>query len=94
MAGRGYQNYPLVVSEYGIPMPEDCGCLPERLVAFLSGTLDFFLTATGPTSGYPTDGYWLVQCWCWYSLDAPDIYYSPSRLFDPQTGAMTAVGRG
>lgn len=94
MAQRGYQNYPLIVSEYGVPMPEDYGYPPERLVAFLSGTFDFFLTATDVALGYPADGYRLVQRWCWYSLDAPDTYYPPGRLFDPQTGQMTAVGEG
>jgi hypothetical protein len=94
MAAHGYQYHPLVVSEYGVPMPEDYGFPPERLSAFLAGTFDFFLTAADPATGYPADGYRLVQRWCWYSLDAPDDYYPPGRLFDPNTGKMTAVGEG
>jgi hypothetical protein len=94
MAGHGYQNYPLVVSEYGIPMPEDYGYPPARVATFLTGTFDFFLTATDSALGYPADGYRLVQRWCWYSLDAPDTYYPAGRLFDPNTGAMTATGEG
>ena len=93
MAQRGYQNYPLVVSEYGILMPEDFGFSPERVSAFMTGTFDYFLTATDPGLGHPADGYRLVQLWCWYSLDAPPDYYPTSNLFDPQTGAMTAVGK-
>jgi hypothetical protein len=92
MAAQGYGGWPLIVSEYGIPMPEDYGFPPERVVAFLRGTFEFFLTATDPALGDPADGYRLVQRWCWYSLD--DTTYPTGRLFDPQTGAMTVVGEG
>jgi hypothetical protein len=94
MAERGYQNYPLIVSEYGISMPEDYGFPSERVVAFLWNTFDFFSTARDPTLGYPQDDYRLVQRWCWYSLNAPDSYYPQGRLLDPSTGQMTAVGQG
>ncbi len=92
MAARGFGGRPLIVSEYGIPMPEDYGFPPERVVAFLRGTFEFFLTAADPALGDPADGYRLVQRWCWYSLD--DTTYPTGRLFDPQTGAMTAAGEG
>jgi len=92
MAAQGYGGWPLIVSEYGIPMPEDYGFPLERVVAFLRGTFEFFLTAADPALGDPADGYRLVQRWCWYSLD--DTTYPTGRLFDPQTGAMTAVGEG
>jgi len=92
MAGRGYQNRPLIVSEYGIPMPEDYGFPPERVLSFLIGTFDFFFTATDPVLGYPADDYKLVQRWCWYSLD--DATYPTGRLFDPQTGEMSETGKG
>lgn len=92
MAERGFQNTPLVVSEYGIPMPADYGFPPERVLEFLYGTFEFFLTAADPSVGYPDDGYRLVQRWCWYSLD--DVVYTNGRLFDPHTGAMTAIGEG
>jgi hypothetical protein len=82
MAAQGYGGWPLIVSEYGIPMPEDYGFPPERVVAFLRGTFEFFLTATDPALGDPADGYRLVQRWCWYSLD--DTTYPTGRLFDPR----------
>jgi hypothetical protein len=94
MARHGYQDRPLIVSEYGILMPEDYGFPPEKVVAFLRGTFDFFLTATDSTLGYPDDAYRLVQRWCWYSLDAPEHLYPTGNLFDPLTGQMTAVGVG
>lgn len=92
MAARGYQNHALIVSEYGIPMPEDYGFPPERVINFLTGTFDFFFTATDPALGYPSDDYKLVQRWCWFSLD--DTNYPTGRLFDPQTGKMTDIGKG
>jgi hypothetical protein len=94
MVERGYQDYPLIVSEYGILMPEDYGFSPERVTAFLRGTFDFFLTATDPMLGYSEDDYRLVQRWCWYSLSDVDQHYPTGRLFDPSTGQMTAVGQG
>jgi hypothetical protein len=91
MAARGFQQRPLIVSEYGIPMPEDYGFPPERVSDFLVGTFEFFLTATDTASGYPSDDFRLVQQWCWFSLD--DVGYPTGRLFDPQTGALTPFGK-
>jgi hypothetical protein len=92
MAARGYQNRALIVSEYGIPMPEDYGFPPDRVNAFLTATFDFFLTARDPTLGFPGDDYKLVQRWCWYSLD--DVNYPTGSLFDPHTGQITLIGEG
>ncbi len=92
MARMGYRNYPLIVSEYGILMPADYGFPPERVAEYLTATFDFFLTATDGATGYPADGDRLVQFWCWYSLDAPADYYPTGNLFDPQSGALTALG--
>ncbi|MEE8391596.1 MAG: hypothetical protein V3S14_12480 [Anaerolineae bacterium] len=93
MAQRGYQDTPLIVSEYGILMPADYGFPPERVTAFMTSTFDFFLTAADPALGYPADDYRLVQLWCWYSLDDSADHYPTGNIFDPQTGAMTAVGQ-
>jgi hypothetical protein len=92
MAERGFQNRELIVSEYGIPMPEDYGFPPARVLDFLTGTFDFFFTATDPALGYPADDFKLVQRWCWYSLD--DTMYPTGRLFDPQTGNISEFGIG
>jgi hypothetical protein len=92
MAQRGYQDTPLIVSEYGILMPEDYGFPPERVAIFMTSTFDFFLTATDPALGYPEENYRLVQLWCWYSLDDSADHYPTGNLFDPQTGNMTTVG--
>jgi hypothetical protein len=91
MAARGFQQRPLIVSEYGIPMPEDYGFPPERVSDFLVGTFDFFLMATDTGSGYPSDDFRLVQRWCWFSLD--DMGYPTGNLFDPANQQMTHLGR-
>ena len=90
MADRGYRNFPLIVSEYGIPMPEDYGFPQERVTDFLYGSIKFFLTAQDSMLGDPTDDNRLVQRWCWYSLD--DTNYATGRLFELTTGQMTATG--
>jgi len=92
MTQRGYQETPLIVSEYGILMPADYGFPPERVAAFVTSTFDFFLTAADPALGYPEDDYRLVQSWYWYSLDDPADHYPTGNLFNPQTEAITAVG--
>jgi len=93
MAQRGYQDWPLIVSEYGILMPADYGFPPEVVISFMTASFDFFLTTADPAVGYPADGNRLVQMWCWYSLDAPADYYPTGNLFDPEMGGMTAVGQ-
>jgi hypothetical protein len=90
MAGHGYQGWPLIVTEYGIPMPADYGFPPQRVIAFLRGTFDFFLNTTDPALGFPADDYRLVQRWCWFSI--ADTTYPTGNLFEPATGEMTAVG--
>jgi len=93
MARRGYQDKPLIVSEYGILMPSDYGFPPEQVAAFMTAAFDFFLTAADPEIGYPADDYRLVQLWCWYSLDDSAGHYPTGNLFDPQTGEMTVLGK-
>jgi hypothetical protein len=93
MAQRGYRDKPLIVSEYGVLMPEDYGFPPDVVASFLIGTFDFFLSAADGGTGYPGDGNRLVQMWCWYSLDDSVDYYPTGNLFDPHTGAMTPVGQ-
>jgi hypothetical protein len=91
MQERGYRDKPLIVSEFGIPMPPDYGFGPERVRGFLLETFDFLLSASDPTSGYPPDANRLVQRWCWFSV--ADADYVTGNLFDPQTREMTPLGQ-
>lgn len=68
MVSRGYGGQPLIVSEFGVPMPEDYGFPPERMAEFLRETWRFFLTAADAELGDPRDGGRLVQQWCWFSM--------------------------
>ena len=90
MAEHGQRDRPLVISEYGIPMPADYGFDEDRVQAFLYATFDFFLTARDDTIGYPDDDNRLVQWWAWYSL--ADTIYPTGNLFDPLTKKPTPLG--
>jgi hypothetical protein len=90
MKDRGQQNKPLIVSEYGILMPNDYGFPPERVRDFMLGTFRIFETTIDPDLGYPADGHRLVQRWCWFSL--ADTRYPTGNLIVAESGALTLVG--
>lgn len=90
MAARGYGGLPLIVSEYGVPMPEDYGFPPERMAEFLRETWRFFLTAADGGLGDPSDGGRLVQQWCWFSMYYE--VYPTGNLIDAR-GQWTPLGR-
>lgn len=71
MVDNGYRNLPLLVSEYGILMPDWLGFPPERVNAYMSASVDYMLHAVNSTLGNPYDGGRLVQGWSWYSTGAP-----------------------
>ncbi|MBK8046416.1 MAG: hypothetical protein IPK16_04350 [Anaerolineales bacterium] len=90
MADHGQQNKPLIITEYGILMPEEYGFTPERVGAFLRNSFDLFRTLRDPALGDPADDYRLVQRWVWYP--ARDSRYRAGNLFD-DAGRLTAVGQ-
>ncbi len=87
---RGYGGIPLIVSEYGILMPEVYGFPPKRVITFMHKSFDLFLTLQDPIMGDPQDGNRLVQRWCWYSL--ADTKYPTGNLFDPESKRLTQIG--
>ncbi len=89
MAARGYGGQPLLVTEFGIPMPEDYGFPLERVAAYMRETWRFFLTATDGGLGDPSDGGRLVQRWCWFSM-----YYEvyPTGNLIDASGRWTPLG--
>ena len=91
MKAHGQQDRPLIVSEYGILMPEDYGFPAESVERFMIETFDYFLSARDADIGYPQDGGRLVQRWCWYSL--ADTCYPTGNLIDPETGRITSLGQ-
>jgi hypothetical protein len=94
MKDRGQQGKPLIITEFGILMWEEHGYDYDRVIAFMQGTFDFLTTATDPDTGYPADGYRLVQAWAWFSLDYRfDLGHEvASNLFDPETQLMSPLG--
>jgi streptogramin lyase len=98
MAVRGYTGYPLIVTEFGILMPELWyGFDAERVGAFMAATFSFLDSATDTALGDPADGNRLVQRWAWFSLNEPpfappDYEGFNGNLFDPVTKMITAHG--
>ncbi len=97
MLRNGQRNRPLIISEYGVLMPELYGFDHERVKRFMYQTFDYLLTATDEELGDPADGNRLVQRWAWYSLN--DQPYDPEtgqgfngNLFDPVSREITPLG--
>ncbi len=91
MARRGFRDWPLIVTEYGVLMPEEYGFPPEAVIAFMEDSFDFLLEARDPEIGYPADDNRLVQRFTWFSVG--DTLYPTGNLIDPATGEITPVGR-
>lgn len=90
MAEHGERDKPLVVTEYGIPMPEDYGFGFERVRTFMVATFDYLMTAVDTELGYPADGNRLVQRWAWFSMG--DTLYPTGNLADVESGRLTRLG--
>ena len=91
MAGRGYQERPLAVTEYGIVMPHDYGFPPEMVADFMVRSFDYFVSASNGT-GYGADNGHLVQWWFWFSLYEGEEGYGTGNLYDAATGQLTPLG--
>jgi hypothetical protein len=91
MKDHGQRDKPLIVTEYGILMPNDYGFSPERVQQFMLDTFEFFRTAVDPALGYPADGDRLVQRWCWFSV--ADRRYPTDNLTRSEDGSLTALGK-
>jgi hypothetical protein len=71
-------------------MPPDYGYPPEVVAGFLRGTWRFMLSAADASLGDPSDGYRLVQRWCWFSLAMPE--YPTGDIYDHDTERWTSLG--
>jgi hypothetical protein len=91
MAEHGQRAKPLIVTEYGILMPEAYGFTPERVTQFMTQTFNYFLTARDPQLGDPADDNRLVQSFVWFS--SGDKTFPAGNLFNPDTLATTPVGQ-
>lgn len=97
MADNGYRDKPLIVTEYGILLP-DIGFPYPAVRDFMIGTFDFFLTAQDDQVGYPADNNLLVQNWSWFSLNYPPFdantgFGHNGNLVEPNSGLYLELGR-
>ncbi|MEM7126207.1 MAG: hypothetical protein AAF702_07760 [Chloroflexota bacterium] len=67
MKEHGQQEKPLIISEYGILLPEDYGFSIPDVVRFMWGSFDLFQSLQDSELGYPEDDFRLVQRWVWFS---------------------------
>ena len=91
MRERGYQNTPLIITEFGILLPADYGFEPDIVSDYMRSVINFYLNATGPT-GLPSDGNRLVQQWFWFSLFDATEEFTVSNLID-DAGQLTPIGQ-
>ncbi|HUT15365.1 MAG TPA: hypothetical protein VMY98_03875 [Anaerolineae bacterium] len=87
MKAKGFQNKPLIISEYGVLMPStyiapdgDQITGDQLLIKFMRESFSFLLNEKDPELGYPEDENRLVQQWLWFSLNAP----VNGNLFSPE----------
>lgn len=91
MAGQGYGDKPLAVTEFGILHPPDYGFPPPAVTAFMIEASEILATASGD-DGLAADEDRLVQYWFWFSVhDHGD--YPTGNLYDVQQDRLTAVGK-
>jgi len=97
MADNGYRDKALIITEYGILLP-DIAFPYAKVREFMLASFDYFLNATDDTVGYPADNNHLVQSWSWFSLNYPS--YDPDtqlglngNLMEPTSGLLLELGR-
>ena len=90
MDRHGQRDKALIVTEYGILMPEEYGFSPEKVAEYMRQSFDLLLNARDPEIGYPADDNRLVQRLLWYSLS--DTNYPTGNLVDPVSGELTLLG--
>lgn len=97
MSDRGYRNYPLIISEYGIILSKYHGYPHPRVRDFMLGSFDFLLTTTDSQTGYPADGNRLVQEFAWFSLNEHEFDLQTyqglnGNLFDHESRQIMPLG--
>ena len=90
MKENGYQDVPLAVTEFGILLPDEFGYSPEVTAQYLTDTFEWVDKTMDVDTGYPGDGYHLVQRWAWFSL--ADDLFPVADLADLNSSKLTPAG--
>jgi hypothetical protein len=97
MAERGYQDCPLIITEFGVILPwdyfvedpEDRAVADAKVLAFMDASIDYLLNRKDPTIGCPYDDDRLVQRWAWFALTGSWSGW----LCEQDTGEVSVYGR-
>ena len=94
MASKGERNKQLVISEFGVLMPELYGFNTAKVKTYMISSFDYLLSSRDSSYGCPSDGNLLVQKWAWFSLNVPEQYkmWTRNNLLIPSTGKLTSLG--
>jgi hypothetical protein len=98
MKERGQQNKPLIISEFGVCMPDwvlTGEFTPEDVRdEYMYPGLSYVLNTTDSALGYPADGYRLVQSTWWWSLDGDGGWYEGETFSQNFNGNLFWSGLG
>ncbi|MBX3011857.1 MAG: hypothetical protein KF832_10150, partial [Caldilineaceae bacterium] len=97
MKDRGYQDRPLIISEYGILLSKYHGYYYERVRDYMLASFNFMLNTKDTATGYPADDYRLVQEFAWFSLnyyefDLSTYFGLNGNLFDHNSRQIMPLG--
>lgn len=67
MQEHGQAEKPLIISEYGVLLPDEYGFPIPDVVRFMWGSFELFQSLRDPLLGYAKDDFRLVQRWVWFS---------------------------
>lgn len=70
MVDRGYQDKPLIVSEFGVLLDARYGYSTDRVASFMIGAMDWMLVKTDCEIGLIVDDCRLVQKFAWFSINS------------------------
>jgi hypothetical protein len=100
MTANGYRDVPLIITEFGVLIPEDVLARNSQAVgpsegrqmilSFMEESFSFLQHAADSSTGLPHDGNRLVQAWAWYSHS--DWSFGGPLFYDDSLG-ITVYGQ-
>ncbi|MDO9087768.1 MAG: glycosyl hydrolase [Anaerolineaceae bacterium] len=90
MKDNGYQQTPLVITEFGILLPGDFGFSPEFIADYLYKSSEWLINYQNEEIGYPEDENRIIQKFAWFSLSDPN--FQDSNLANLNQSTLTLIG--